>query len=213
MVETGARIGDRRMDALPLNRQDPFDQPSRDLARLRHHALTGLTNAEWDILTASLTTLHDELREEALDQRRGHRPRLRGGHGTGCRPKLMMYRGMLEALRWSRSGWNGYRAPLDGAFSLADRGFPSYGQYAAATATGAQLLRRVSSSFALPVNKRLSEGVYLPEPHGERRRDRVTVRAIECSVSGDDNVSEVFRPGEVLFMNAVENSVRTALSQ
>ncbi|GAB3176424.1 hypothetical protein GCM10027162_24740 [Streptomyces incanus] len=50
----------------------------------------------------------------------------------------------------------------------------------------------VSSSFALPVKKRLSDGIYPSELHRESRRDRVTVRVIEYSVSGDDNVREVF---------------------
>jgi Rhodopirellula transposase DDE domain len=88
--ETGVKISDRQMDALPLTRHDwhgdwnytlrpeaydhdagalePFDQPSPDLAWLCRPALTGLPAAEWDALTAALMTLHDQQREASLDQ-------------------------------------------------------------------------------------------------------------------------------------------------
>lgn len=75
---------------------------------------------------------------------------------------------------------------------LADRGFPSYDLYTAAAATGAELLWRVSASFALPVKKRLSDGTYLSELRGDKRTERVPVRVIEYSVADDDGVSEVF---------------------
>jgi Insertion element 4 transposase N-terminal len=75
---------------------------------------------------------------------------------------------------------------------LADRGFPSYELYTAAAATGAQILWRVSDSFTLPVNKRLTDGTFLSELRGKRRSERVTVRVIEYSVADDDGVSEVF---------------------
>jgi transposase len=109
--DTGVRIGDRQMGALPLTRHhwhgdwnytlrpeaydqagdapDPFDQPSPDLAWLRHPALTGLPAQEWDTLTAALLTLHDHQREASLDKRRGHRPRL-AAPGTGRRPVLTL---------------------------------------------------------------------------------------------------------------------------
>jgi Rhodopirellula transposase DDE domain len=96
--DTGVKISDRQMDALPLTRHNwhgdwnytlrpeaydqdagtpgPFDQPSPDLAWLCHPALTGLPAAEWDALTAALMTLHGQQREASLDKRRGHRPRL-----------------------------------------------------------------------------------------------------------------------------------------
>jgi hypothetical protein len=79
-----------------------------------------------------------------------------------------------------------------GMLLLADRGFPSYDLYTAAAATGAELLWRVSASFALPVKKRLADGTYLSELRGTGRTERVTVRVIEYSVADDDGVSEVF---------------------
>jgi hypothetical protein len=80
----------------------------------------------------------------------------------------------------------------EGMLLLADRGFPSYDLYTAASGTGAHLLWRVSDSFTLPVKKHLDDGTYLSELRGKRARDRVTVRVIEYSVADDDGVSEVF---------------------
>jgi hypothetical protein len=99
------------MDALPLTRHDwhgdwnctlrpepydqdagtpePFSRPSPDLAWLCHPALTGLPAAEWNALTATLMTLHDQQRETSLDKRRGHRPRLTAP-GTGRRAVLTL---------------------------------------------------------------------------------------------------------------------------
>jgi hypothetical protein len=110
--ETGIRISDRRMDALPLTRHtwhgdwnytlrpegytqvsdtpDPFDEPSPDLAWLCHPTLTGLPPHEWDALVATLTALHADQREANLDKRRGHRPRVTGGPTTGRRPVLTL---------------------------------------------------------------------------------------------------------------------------
>jgi hypothetical protein len=118
--ETGVKISDRQMDALPLTRHDwhgdwnytlrpeaydhdagalePFDQPSPDLAWLCHPALTGLPAAEWDALTAALMTLHDQQREASLDKRRGHRPRIKAGQGTGRRPVLTLADRLLAAV-------------------------------------------------------------------------------------------------------------------
>ncbi|MFF7191549.1 IS4 family transposase [Streptomyces sp. NPDC008222] len=79
-----------------------------------------------------------------------------------------------------------------GMLLLADRGFPSYDLYTAAAVTGAELLWRVSASFALPVKKRLADGTCLSELRGTGRTERVTVRVIEYSVADDDGVSEVF---------------------
>ena len=109
--DTGVKVSDRQMDALPLTRHDwhgdwnytlrpedydqaagcpdPFDQPSPDLAWLCHPALTGLPAQEWDALIAALMTLHDQQRETSLDKRRGHRPRLTAP-GTGRRPVLTL---------------------------------------------------------------------------------------------------------------------------
>ena len=75
---------------VPVAVPDPFDQPSPDLAWLCHPALTGLPADEWDALVTSLITLHEDQREADLDKRRGHRPRIKGGPGTGRRPILTL---------------------------------------------------------------------------------------------------------------------------
>ena len=107
--DTGVRISDGQMDALPLARHAwhgdwnytlhpqeydpasgapaPFDQPSPGLAWLAHPALAGLTACEWEALITTLMMLHDQQREADLDTRRGHRPRL-AAPGTGRRPVL-----------------------------------------------------------------------------------------------------------------------------
>jgi hypothetical protein len=117
---TGVQVTDAQMKALPLERHDwhgdwnytlhprdygqppsdpdPFDQPSPDLAWLCRPALTGLPAGEWDALVARLMTLHDQQREAALDQRRGHRPRIKAGEGTGRRPVLTLADRLLAAV-------------------------------------------------------------------------------------------------------------------
>jgi Rhodopirellula transposase DDE domain len=109
--DTGVKVSDRQMDALPLSHHDwhgdwnytlrprpydqisaipdPFDQPSPGLAWLVHPALTGLPTPQWDDLIATLLALHDQQREANLDKRRGHRPRLTAP-GTGRRPVLTL---------------------------------------------------------------------------------------------------------------------------
>jgi Rhodopirellula transposase DDE domain len=116
--DTGVKVNDRQMDALPLSRHDwhgdwnytlrpeaydqaagapgPFDRPSPGLAWLCHPALTGLPAQEWDALTATLMSLHDQQREASLDKRRGHRPRL-AALGTGRRPVLTLADRLLAA--------------------------------------------------------------------------------------------------------------------
>ena len=108
---TGVRITDRHHDALPLTRHDwhgdwnyclrpetyehldmtpdPFDQPSPDLAWLHHPALTTLPTPDWNNLITALLIHHGRQREESLDKRRGHRPRLTAP-GTGRRPVLTL---------------------------------------------------------------------------------------------------------------------------
>jgi len=54
------------------------------------------------------------------------------------------------------------------------------------------VLWRVSASFTLPVLARLSDGTYLSELRGKRKKQRVTVRVIEYSIRDDDGTSEVF---------------------
>jgi transposase len=124
--ETGVKVSDRQMDALPLTRHnwhgdwnytlrpeaydqdagapDPFDRPSPDLAWLCHPALTGLPAAGWDALTATLMTLHDQQREASLDKRRSHRPRIKAGPGTGRRPVLTLADRLLATILHYRLG-------------------------------------------------------------------------------------------------------------
>ena len=116
---TESRSATSRWPALPLDRHDwhgdwnyalrpeaydqaadapePFDQPSPDLAWLCHPALTGLPPAGWDALITTLMTLHDQQREASLDKRRGHRPRIKAGPGTGRRPVLTLADRLLAA--------------------------------------------------------------------------------------------------------------------
>jgi transposase len=121
--DTGVKISNRQMDALPLTRHDwhgdwnytlrpedcdpasgapyPFGQPSPDLAWLSHPALTGLPPREWDALIAALMTLHNQQRETSLDARRGHRPRLTAP-GTGRRPVLTLADRLLATILHQR---------------------------------------------------------------------------------------------------------------
>jgi transposase len=122
--ETGIQISDRQMDALPLTRHpwhgewnytlrpepflalsacapDPFDQPSPDLAWLRHPAVTGMPQHAWDQLISTLLTLHENQREAALNKRRGHRPRA-AAPGTGRRPVLTLADRLLATILHQR---------------------------------------------------------------------------------------------------------------
>ena len=121
--DTGVKISDRQMGALPLTRHDwhgdwnytlhpreydqasgapdPFDQPSPGLAWLARPALTGLSAQEWDTLITTLMTLHGQQREAELDARRGHRPRLPAS-GTGRRPILTLADRLLATILHQR---------------------------------------------------------------------------------------------------------------
>jgi DNA-directed RNA polymerase specialized sigma24 family protein len=121
--DTGVKISDRQMEALPLTRHDwhgdwnytlhprdydqaagvpdPFDQPSPDLAWLCHPALTGLPEQDWDALMAALMMLHDQQRETNLGKRRGHRPRLTAP-GAGRRPVLTLADRLLATVLHQR---------------------------------------------------------------------------------------------------------------
>jgi hypothetical protein len=121
--DTGTKVSDRQMEALPLTRHDwhgdwnytlrpedydpaagapgPFDRPSPDLAWLCHPALTGLPAQQWDALIAALVTLHDQQRETSLDKRRGHRPRLIAP-GVGRRPVLTLADRLLATVLHQR---------------------------------------------------------------------------------------------------------------
>ena len=123
---TGVQVTDAQMKALPLDRHDwhgdwnytlrpreyhlpasdpdPFDQPSPDLAWLCHPALTGIPADGWDALIGTLMTLHDQQRETALDKRRGHRPRIKAGEGTGRRPVLTLADRLLATILHYRHG-------------------------------------------------------------------------------------------------------------
>jgi DDE family transposase len=121
--DTGVKVSDRQMDALPLTRHDwhgdwnytlrpeaydqaagtpdPFDRPSPGLAWLCHPALTGLPAQRWDALITTLMTLHDQQRETSLDKRRGHRPRLIAP-GAGRRPVLTLADRLLATILHQR---------------------------------------------------------------------------------------------------------------
>jgi len=121
--DTGVKISDAQMDALPLTRHDwhgdwnytlhpqdydqaagvpdPFDRPSPGLAWLCHPALTGLPPEHWDALITTLMTLHDQQRETSLDKRRGHRPR-QIAPGTGRRPVLTLADRLLATVLYQR---------------------------------------------------------------------------------------------------------------
>jgi hypothetical protein len=74
-----------------------------DLAWLRHPALTGLTEPDWDSLLTTLLTLHDQQREVSLHRRRGDRPR-HTAPGTGRRPLLTLADRLIAATLHYRHG-------------------------------------------------------------------------------------------------------------
>jgi len=129
--ETGVRVSDARMAALPLTRHDwhgdwnytlrpdppaplpadtpdsverpDLDQPSPTLAWLCHPAVTGLSAPQWEALITTITELHRAQREAALDQRRGHRPR-KTRPGAGRRPQLTLVDRLLATVLHHRLG-------------------------------------------------------------------------------------------------------------
>ncbi|MFJ5532670.1 ISAzo13 family transposase [Streptomyces sp. NPDC093261] len=124
--ETGVRIGEKQMDALPLHRHEwhgdwnytlrpeayvqvsaaprPLRPAHPDLAWLCHPCLTGMPAQEWDALITTLTALHEDQREEHLTKRRGNRPRLTAP-GTGRRPMLTLADRLLATLLHHRLGF------------------------------------------------------------------------------------------------------------
>ncbi len=86
-----------------------------------------------------------------------------------------------------------------GMLVMADRGFPAFRLWRDAAASGAELLWRVSASFALPVDRVLADGTYLSHLSGPGR-SRITVRVVEYTVTtaaagedgGQETVSELF---------------------
>ena len=121
--DTGVKVSDRQMDALPLTRHDwhgdwnytlrpedydqaagapdPPGRPRPGLAWLCHPALTGLPALERDALIAALMSLHDQQRETRPDKRRGHRPRL-AAPGPGRRPVLTLADLLLATTLYQR---------------------------------------------------------------------------------------------------------------
>jgi len=122
---TGAKISDAQLAALPLTRHDwhpdwnytlrpqahdtraaapapPAPAPP-DLAWLAHPAITGLPARTLDALTAALTGPAAQLREAALNRRRGYRPR-QPAPGTGRRPRLTLTDKLLAAILHDRHG-------------------------------------------------------------------------------------------------------------
>jgi len=122
---TGAKISDAQLAALPLTRHDwhpdwnytlrPHAHDTRaaapaspapappDLAWLAHPAITGLPARTLDALTAALTGPAAQLREAALNRRRGYRPR-QPAPGTGRRPRLTLTDKLLAAILHDRHG-------------------------------------------------------------------------------------------------------------
>lgn len=109
--ETGVRVSDKQMAALPIDRHTwhgdwnytlrpepptpvpdpvPFDEVSPRLVWLRHPALTGMDAEQFDALVHELAAAHTNQREGQLDQRRGGRPRTVGGPTTGRPPTLTL---------------------------------------------------------------------------------------------------------------------------
>jgi hypothetical protein len=81
-----------------------------------------------------------------------------------------------------------------GMLLMADRGFPAYDLCGAVSATGAQLLWRVSESFTLPLVEVLPDGTYLSYLQGPHKHQRMPVRVIEYTVTttteGPDGATE-----------------------
>lgn len=86
----------------------------------------------------------------------------------------------------------------EGVVVLADRNFPGHDLWGQAAATGADLLWRAGSAFALPVRTVLGDGTYLSElaaPKGKRRAGAgpITVRVVEYHLLAQDgSPTEIF---------------------
>ena len=122
--ETGAKISDAQLAALPLTRHDwhpdwnytlrpqPHHTPAAapappapappDLAWLTHPAITGLPARDLDALTAALTGPAGQLREAALNRRRGYRPRQLPGNRR--RPRITLTHKLIAAILHDRHG-------------------------------------------------------------------------------------------------------------
>jgi hypothetical protein len=86
-----------------------------------------------------------------------------------------------------------------GMLCLADRGFAGFPLFAAAKATGAQLLWRAKSNAVLPVLERYADGSFRSEivatPDKRTRTDVLAVRVIEYTITdpGRPEVAERYR--------------------
>jgi Rhodopirellula transposase DDE domain len=119
---TGIKISQAEMDALPLTRHHwhgdwnytlhprapgpppapaPPAPPRPGLAWLAHPALTGLDTRRLDALTAALAGPAAQLREAALNRRRGDRPRQQPGNR---RSKLTLTDKLTAAILHDRHG-------------------------------------------------------------------------------------------------------------
>jgi transposase len=120
---TGAKISDAQLAALPLTRHHwhpdwnytlhpqapgtraaaapPAPAPP-GLAWLTHPAITGLPARALDALTAALTGPAGQLREAALNRRRGYRPRQHPGPGR--RPRITLTHKLIAAILHDRHG-------------------------------------------------------------------------------------------------------------
>jgi hypothetical protein len=87
----------------PPSAPNPLDQPGPRLAWLCHPALAGLPAAGRDALITTLTPLHGQQREAALDERRGHQPR-QAAPGPGRRPVLTLAGRLLATILHHRHG-------------------------------------------------------------------------------------------------------------
>ena len=121
---TGAKISDAQLAALPLTRHDwhgdwnctlapraaappdpapaPPPRPRPDLAWLTHPAITGLPARHLDALTAALTGPAAQLREAALNRRRGDRPRQLPGNRR--RSRITLTHKLIAAILHDRHG-------------------------------------------------------------------------------------------------------------
>jgi hypothetical protein len=135
VYDTGIKVSDRQLDALPVTRHDwrgdwnytvcpepfpqlptgpdPLDQMSPDLAWLCRPALTGMPAADWDALIGTLLGLHEHQRETALDKRRGHgrawSTRASAPAGARCSP-------------WPTGSWPSFSTSATGCRRSPSRG-------------------------------------------------------------------------------------------
>lgn len=129
LYETGVRVSDGQMTALPLNRHDwhgdwnytlrpeehcrdgippvlPQLQPGPGRAWLVHPALTGMDDERWGQLIGELAAARTAQREDDLHQRRGgdRQKTPAAGLYTGRRPGLTLVDRLLATLLYERLG-------------------------------------------------------------------------------------------------------------